>query len=321
MKKTTGNARRGGDLSPRRQMYWDWRAAGNFIGGGTGGSLVFFAAFASLSGAAFGPLALAGLALVAAGLVCVWLEIGRPWRALNVFRHPSTSWMTREASVAPFLFVVGALALLVGGTALVWMAAALGVGFVYSQARILTADKGIPAWRHPRAMPLLVATGLTEGAGALAVLAPWLAPQAMVWLPLLLIVLLMGRWLAWRAYLAGLRSDGAPLASLRELEGLGPRLLGIGHVAPLLLVLIAVGAAGGALAALATLALAAGGLLAAAGGWLLKYTLVRRAAFNQGFALPHQPVRGRAPAAARQAPPAKPGWGGSCQANSYRPNV
>lgn len=308
MKSNPGAARRGGDVSPRRQMYWDWRAAGNFVGGGTGGSLVFFAALASAAGAAFAPLALTGLALVALGLVCVWLEIGRPWRALNVFRHPSTSWMTREASVAPFLFLFGLLTLLVGGPALTVLTALLGVAFVYSQARILTADKGIPAWRHPRCMPLLVVTGLTEGAGALAVLAPWLAPQSLAWLPPLLIGLLALRWLAWRAYLEGLRSDGVPLGSLRELQALAPRLAAFGHALPLSAMLAALVVGGGSPAG-AALAVA-GGLFAAAGGWWLKYTLVRKAAFNQGFALPHQPVRGRMPLHRPAVGLAKPGWGG-----------
>ena len=36
------------------------------------------------------------LALVAAGLGAVWLEIGRPLRAIHVFFNPCTSWMTRE---------------------------------------------------------------------------------------------------------------------------------------------------------------------------------------------------------------------------------
>jgi phenylacetyl-CoA:acceptor oxidoreductase subunit 2 len=43
----------------------------------------------------------------------------------------------------------------------------------------------------------------------------------------------------------------------------------------------------------AAAALQAGaGLLAVAGGAWFKFTLVTRAAFNQGFSLPHLPVRG-----------------------------
>jgi phenylacetyl-CoA:acceptor oxidoreductase subunit 2 len=73
-----------------------------------------------------------------------------------------------------------------------------------------------------------------------------------------------------------------------------------GTLVPALLALV------GALAApAASLVIAAAGLFAVAGGWLVKYTLVRRAAFTQGFALKHLPVRGRGPAGAG----VKPGWG------------
>jgi phenylacetyl-CoA:acceptor oxidoreductase subunit 2 len=45
-------------------------------------------------------------------------------------------------------------------------------------------------------------------------------------------------------------------------------------------------------------------LLAVAGGWVLKSTLIRRAAFNQGFALVLAPERG----VGGPGPPARPGW-------------
>lgn len=301
-----------GNFAPKRQKYWDWRAAGNFIGGGSGGSLLFFAAWATLAGAEFAPLAVLGLALVAAGLTCVWLEIGRPWRALNVFRHPSSSWMTREASVAPFMFGVSLLALLVGGPGLTWISAALGLAFVYSQARILTADKGIPAWRHRRCVPLVVSSGVAEGAGLLVCLAPivlagGVPAGALGPLAILLLALLVGRAYLWHAYRDGLERDGAPVGTLRVLQALDRRFLVAGHALPALLL---VGVLGGLPGAGALLALA--GVLTAGAGWLLKYTLVRRAAFNQGFALPHLPVRGRmtASTAAATARPVRQGWGG-----------
>jgi phenylacetyl-CoA:acceptor oxidoreductase subunit 2 len=52
------------------------------------------------------------------------------------------------------------------------------------------------------------------------------------------------------------------------------------------------------------LALALGGALAAFGGALFKYTLVCRAAFTQGFALPRTPARGRS----TPGPGLQPGW-------------
>ncbi|OQY69913.1 MAG: phenylacetyl-CoA:acceptor oxidoreductase, partial [Rhodocyclaceae bacterium UTPRO2] len=96
-----------GRITPWHQNNWDWRAAGNFIGGGSGTGLLFFATLAAANIDAYRAMALVALALVGGGLFCVWLEIGRPWRAINVLFHPHTSWMTREAIVAMPLFACG----------------------------------------------------------------------------------------------------------------------------------------------------------------------------------------------------------------------
>jgi len=147
--------------NPWQQRHWDWRAAGNFICGGAGSGLIVCAA---LSAAPLGWL-LAGAALVGIGLSSVWLEIGRPWRALHVVLNPRTSWMTREAMVALALFAAVGAAWL--GVPLADAAAPLlALGFVFCQGRMLRAAKGIPAWREPRIVPLIVATGFAEGAGA-----------------------------------------------------------------------------------------------------------------------------------------------------------
>jgi phenylacetyl-CoA:acceptor oxidoreductase subunit 2 len=58
------------------------------------------------------------------------------------------------------------------------------------------------------------------------------------------------------------------------------------------------GRAGGDAGAAA--AVFAGRALVVAGGWMLKYTLVRRAAFTQGLALERLPVRGGGPAGPRR---------------------
>ena len=50
--------------------------------------------------------------------------------------------------------------------------------------------------------------------------------------------------------------------------------------------------------------LALGGLAVVATGWGFKFTLITRAAFNQGFAINHMPARG----AGQSAPGIKPGW-------------
>ncbi|MCW8883328.1 MAG: dimethyl sulfoxide reductase anchor subunit [Sedimenticola sp.] len=268
--------------SPRIQRNWDWRAAGNFIGGGAGSGLIISATLMSPSGFDALPFVFLGLILVAAGLFCVWLEIGRPWRALNVLKHFSTSWMSREAWVAPLLFFLGILTLLFEPL-LVWLVALLAAAFLYSQSRILRADKGIPAWRHPRAGHLVVLTGLTEGCGLLVLLLPLFDQlQWVVWGVFLL--LLAGRAVAWRVYREGLAQAKVPQASQKRLAGIDREFLLVGHVLPALLLAMAL--------IVPEAAMLAGLLGMLAGAWM-KYNLITRAAFTQGFTLQHAPVRGQ----------------------------
>ncbi len=280
---------------PRQQKEWDIKGALNFVFGGAGSGLLVASPFAAALGADPRPFIALGLVLVGAGLFSVWLKIGRPWRAYHVVRRPSTSWMTREAWIAPFLFAAGALAFITAAPLAVALSALLGLVYAYAQGRILKANIGISAWRRWSCVVLIVVTALVEGFGVVAL-------AALLWPPLgalgyLLAALVLARFLAWRAYLADLRKTGAPTGTLAAFDAFAPRFLWLGHVAAGALALL------GALAAQA-LALALGGALGAFGGALFKYTLVCRAAFTQGFALPRTPARGRS----TPGPGLQPGW-------------
>ena len=272
---------------PWQQTQWDWRAAGNFVCGGGGAGLIVLGVVAGAQGLARVTLLLAGLALIGAGLLCVWLEIGRPLRALHVFFNPRTSWMTREAFVAALLIPVG-LATVLGLVEFRGLAALLALAFVYCQARIVQGAKGIPAWREPLVVPLLVLTGIAEGAGLLLLMQPGYAAH----LPLLLGlvgVLVLARALLWPVYRRRLAASAAPRA-LAALDAAGNWLQHTGSIVPLLLIALATsGYAGGMLC---TVLLGLAGLLIAASGAWLKFTLITRAGLNQGFALVHLPVRG-----------------------------
>lgn len=284
-------------VRPWHQTNWDWRAALNFIGGGTGTGLLIAAAFAG--GRAYMGLALGALACVAFGLVWVWAEIGKPWRAINVVFNPQTSWMTRESIVAGPLFIVALSAAWTGALWLVTGAALLAALFLYCQARILKASKGIPAWREPAIVPLVIATGLAEGAGlAIAALAVT-GNLASHWLAAALVVVLIVRDLMWRQYRRALARSGAPKGALAVLASIDLPFSLAGNWGPAVLLLAAIPEYGAA-NALALLA----GIAAAGAGWFLKFTIVARAAFNQGFALPAVPIRGTG----KRLAGAKPGW-------------
>ncbi len=240
------------------QRHWDARAAANFMLGGAGAGLVVSSLLLK------GPFPLLlGLALVAAGLAAVWLEIGRKLRAVHVFFNPFTSWMTRESFCAALLFILGVLVVVLQKPILMTGAAIAAAAFLYCQARILRAAKGIAAWRVPEVVPLIVTTGLAEGLGIALFFTE--DETALV----LFGVAVVARLVAWGRY-----RTAAPSAAL---EAPGRALAWAGTAAPI---------------ALAYFVPSLAGLLAlAAGGWL-KFALVTRASFKQEFSLPHLPVRG-----------------------------
>jgi phenylacetyl-CoA:acceptor oxidoreductase subunit 1 len=288
-------------VEPWHQKHWDWKAAGNFLTGGVGPGLFVGAAIAAVT---VGPSALLGLlamALVGLGLLLVMMKIGRPLRAWSVLRQPQHSWMSREAWVALAFFPVALAAVWTGMAALWLAAAALALVFLVCQAMILREAKGIPVWREPRIVPLIIATGLTEGAGlflAACVVLPALAPL-MRGAAAATVLLAAARALAWVAYRGALAQGGAPTKALAVLDDYRPWLLVGGLVVPTVGVI-----AGILVGSLTAPFLAVAGIAAAAAGLGFKFLLITRAGYNQGFALPHTPMRG----VGRAGPAVKPGW-------------
>jgi Fe-S-cluster-containing dehydrogenase component/DMSO reductase anchor subunit len=287
-------------VEPALQQHWDWKASGNFICGGIGSGLFVFSAIAGLRHPQVLPLGWLALAIIALGLSVLMAKIGRPLRFIYVLRQPQRSWMTREAWIAAAFFPLAALALWFANPALLVIAAVLAVCFLFSQAMIMQHAKGIPAWRTIWVVPLLLTTGFAEGGGlflaavsqfpALSTLADAVAIAAGI--------LALLRAFVWRSYLTALVVEGAPTRALAVLDELRPWLTLGGLALPL--VLIAVGLAIPTAAPLYALA----GLASLAAGVALKFILVTRASYNQGFALVHTPVRG----AGFAGPAVKPGW-------------
>lgn len=261
----------------RRQDHWDTRAAVNFMFGGTGSCLLFAAAL--LAGETFRHLAaFAGLGLIALGLLMVWLEIGRPWRAANVLLRPNHSWMTREAWIAIATFAVAGAWLLLGVAWLAPLVAGGGLAFLACQAMILRAAKGVPAWHEPALLGLIVSTGLVEGTAALLLILTATAPPP-GWLVGILAALLVVRAAAWLRYRGRLQAS-LPAGAQAALAATATPFLWIGHALPLLLLAAAWAAPVGSSAIAITAALAALGA-----GWFVKHRIVTRLAHLQGYAL------------------------------------
>lgn len=267
-------------VQARLQRYWDMRAAGNFSFGGTGSGLILAAALGYFMGRPSVVAVAAGLALIGLGLFCVWLEIGRPWRAINVFFHPRTSWMTREAMLVPPLMAAGAAAI-VFDIRFVLVAALFAGGFLYCQARMLHAARGIPAWCQREVVPLILSTGAAEGAGLFLAIAD--APVAMIGAVLCAAIV---RECARELYRRGLIKTKAPAGTLAWFALREEKVLTAARYATI--VLLALALAGWNTAAI-------GGLMAVATGWGLKVMLITRAAFTRGHVIKNTPARGRDP--------------------------
>ena len=288
-----------GGAAPWLQQHWDWRAAGNFIGGGTGSGLLAAIAFVSFYAPLSFSYVLLALAFVGAGLFLVWLETGRPWRApLNVFFNPQTSWMSRESMVAGLLFPLALVAGWFGTEILLGVAAVVAMGFLYCQARLLKASKGIPVWRTPAIVRLIMTSGLCEGTGLLVAVG-FLPPPVYAGLTTVLAVLLVLRLRSWRTYRKVLNTS-APDEALQVIKRMSTPISLLGHLLPIILI-----ASGYIFVGAAPVVGVLAGICALVAGWWMKYMLVTKASYNQGYAINHTPERGAGGGGAG----GKPGWG------------
>jgi len=223
-------------------------------------------------------LAFVALALVGFGLLMVWFEIGRPWRFLHVFFHPQTSWMTREGSVGIVLFVATLVGGLMQSVTMTSLAAVLGFVFLYCQARILKAAAGIPAWREPVIVPLIIASGLVEGT-AIVVMFFQAINAATPWMFGLLVLLFSARLWIWCVYRNVLIRRKAPAGTLQAFAKLHREFFMVGFLLPLLFVLTPL------VLELAIWATYFAGVFVLVSGWRLKYVLVVKASFKQGYGI------------------------------------
>ncbi len=277
-------------LNGKLQTFWDFRAAMNFIMGGTGSGLIVIAALLALDGhidaKAARALFATGAVIIAIGLFFVFMEIGRKLRFLYAILRPQTSWMTREVWVVAALFPLVAANFLWHAPQL-WLATGLaGAAFLFCQAQILYAAKGIPAWRVPLIPPLIIASGLTEGAGAailsLAALGRDPLPQALSLLALTLAPLAAMLWLI---YVGRSKASGIPALARQVLSGINEIVVMWWAVAVIILIACL-------LVGPTAPYFAFGGVMLVAAGAIWKATIIVHASYQQGFVLPNAPGRG-----------------------------
>ena len=270
------------------QTFWDWRAAMNWCFGGASSGFAVVAVLGAAAGmvnpARLRVLLAAAAVLMAIGLFCVFLEIGRKLRFWRALTRLQSSWMSREL-YAVLVFYPAVLAGLLGaGPVALALAGIAALTFLICQAMILYKARGIPAWRAPLVPWMIFASGLLEGFGLLAIagwLWPGLAAYAGSRLQLAGITLVIANAALWYAYRSSARSRGIGPLARRVIDRVTMPLHFVGHAIPALLLL----SGDPALFALA-------GIAAVAGVAYWKFSVVARAGYQQGFALPKLPQRG-----------------------------
>jgi phenylacetyl-CoA:acceptor oxidoreductase subunit 2 len=263
----------------------------NFTMGGMSSGLVVMATIAhfvsGLSSEALLYLNVAAGAGMGIGLLFVFMEIGRKMRFWRALMRPQSSWMTREVYAVAVFYPALLADLIWPGPFLHLTVAFAALAFLYCQARILHAAKGIPAWRVGLIPTMIVTTGLLEGVGLLGIasgLASWRFEASMAFISTWGALLALASMLIWQRYLAFAKRDGVPPLARAELQKLTPPLRLIGHITPLVLFALA--------AAFSESLLAIAGVAAIAGGVMWKFTVITRACHQQGFSMPKMPQRG-----------------------------
>jgi len=290
-----------------RQTFWDYRAAMNFALGGMASGLATVAGLAHFTGALSGEtlrlLDVAAAAFMTMGLFFVFLKMGRKARFLKVLLRPQTSWMTRETYCAALFYPAVAAGLLWPNAALDLLATAGAAGFLVCQAMILHAAKGIPTWRVALIPWMLIATGLFEGTGLIAVAVALRGGNLAVMptLAMVGVVLAVANAMLWWRYRTTGKARGIGPLSRRDLAAISPALHIIGHALPGVLFALSIFAGG----AVAVILVAIAGAAAIAGGMLWKFTIITAACHQQGYAVPMLPQRG----SGQRAAPARYGIG------------
>lgn len=283
------------------QTLWDWRAAMNWIFGGVASGFAAIAYLASLAGAVHADMVpslhVVAAGLMAVGLFCVFLKIGRKLRFWRAASRPQTSWMTRELYVAAVLYPAILANLLWPSAVLSLLAGALALAFLWCQAKILHRARGIPAWRVPLMPWMLLATGLLEGAGLLALLLAWFRGlgQPGILVPVAGLALVAVNAALWIAYRRTAKEEGVVPLARRVIGDNSLTLHLVGHVVPAVMFAAALANPG-----LISVYLGIAGVTAIAGGAFWKFTIIVRAGYQQGYAVPAVPQRG---SGTRAAPP------------------
>jgi DMSO reductase anchor subunit len=221
-------------------------------------------------------LKLLGPALVGLGLLGLTTEAGRPMNSIYLFTNVRHSWMSREALAGAVFILAAAVDWLLPNPLLRGAAAVASLTFVVAQGMMVFRASGVVTWNAPTVPWFFLTCGLATGAGAMLIVSTFLPAQWLVPLPVAALLTAAANGLVWVAYQntpgETFQRALAPIHNASHIV----LALGVGHLLPIGLLLIATIQPVPAAGLLAGLALIGGGAM-------LKYAFAFEASAIRGL--------------------------------------
>lgn len=279
-------------IQPTKQEVWGWTGVVNFALGGMGAGFYLLSSVATILQSGISGLSqpvwfkLLPPVLISLGFLTLTIEAGRPLRGRYLLRHLRRSWMSRETLAGAVFIPAAVLDWFFPHPALWALAAAAAIGLMISHGCIVYRVRAVAAWNVPPVPLLFLTSGFTMGGGLmlLAALGRLTLRAGPVAIALICVVLDMAVWflyLRWPHDVA-FREATEPLRRPSSLI----LTVGVGHVLPVLLLLVLLAAPG---AGIGTgpwaVAAALAGLAMVAGGVSQKASIILKAGYLRGIAL------------------------------------
>lgn len=232
-------------LKAEQQSTWARPATANFVLGGMGTGFYLFSLGAELLEKGIVamskqvPYGLLGPALVALGFLILAVEAGNPSKGFHLFRKFRSAWLSRETVFWSIFLPVAVLDWFIPNPFFRILSVGTALALMVSQGLILYQIRAITGWNAPIIPILFISSGFTSGGGVVLLISGLAQSPLSLSTIVIEMIALSTNLVIWLIYLYRSHNN-VPGEAMRNLRR-PPSLLitvGLGHVLPLLLLLV-----------------------------------------------------------------------------------
>ncbi len=268
-------------IQPGKVKAWGWPAVANFVLAGSGAGFYLLVSFCQLvgagspSGTLSAPVGLLSSALVCLGFIAVSLEGGRPMRGIYLLSNLRRSWISVEI-LSGTLFVSAILVDRFFAHPMLHAAAACSAfSLIISHGSIIYRARAMSAWNVPAVPILFLSSALVMGGSVLLILGGLQGSMIGGYALMTIIICLIADITAWDLYIwfpRDMQFRKATIFLRRPLSLFF--VMGLGQMLPLLIIGLAMPAAGSMSVVTMSPVAATAGLLMLAGGASQKAAII-----------------------------------------------